>query len=318
MVKPLPDSGPLPPSLADLLQPARRLAPLAPLTTWAIGGPAAYLLAPTTAAEAQACLRAARGAEWPVFFLGRGSNVLVADAGLPGITLHLTRFGQELIFGEDQVTVGAGVYLPRLAAALAAQGWAGYEFLIGIPGTVGAAVRLNAGTGPGQEMGAHVLEVTVLTEDGQLQTLAAADLAFGYRSSLLLTRPRWLVLSATLRLAHREKPAAIQARHQAIIQARRAKFPWEKRTCGSVFKNPPGGPPAGWLIEQCGFKGRARGDAQVSGKHANFILNRGQATAAQMQALISEIQEQVWQRFGITLEREVVFLPGDAWPGEGD
>ena len=285
--------------------------PLAPLTTWGIGGPAAYLAAPAAAALAVDLLGAARAAGWPVFFLGRGSNVLIADTGLPGITLHVHRFCPELVWGEEEVTVGAGVFLPRLAGLLAAQGWAGYEFLIGIPGTVGAAVRLNAGTGPGQEMADRVSSVTVLTEDLQVRTLAAADLAFGYRSSLLLARPQWLVLAATLRLHRREPAAVLQARLRAVIQERRAKFPPEKLTCGSVFKNPPGGPPAGWLIEQCGFKGQAWGEAQVSTKHANFIINRGKATAAQMRGLISAIQEKVWQRFGIGLEREVIYLPDD-------
>jgi UDP-N-acetylmuramate dehydrogenase len=304
-------SGP-PPNLAALLQPARRQVPLGPLTTWGIGGPAEYLLAPATAGDARSVLAAARDAGWPVFFLGRGSNVLIADTGLPGITLHLHRFCPEIIWGEEEVRVGAGVFLPRLAASLAARGWSGYEFLIGIPGTVGAAVRLNAGTGPGQEMADWVSSVTVLTEDMQVRTLTASDLAFGYRSSRLLAHPAWLVLQATLRLDRREAPAVIQSRHQAIISQRRAKFPRDKLTCGSVFKNPPGGPPAGWLIEQCGFKGQARGDAQVSTQHANFIINRGKATAAQMRGLINDIQEKVWQRFGIALEREVVFLPDDA------
>ncbi len=302
-------SGP-PPSLAAVLKTARRQVPLAPLTSWGIGGPAEYLLAPRTAAEAADLLAAAREAGWPVFFLGRGSNVLIADAGLPGITLHLTTFCQEIEFGDGSATVGAGVYLPRLAGVLAQQGWAGYEFLIGIPGTVGAAVRLNAGTGPGQEMADRVVSVTVLTDDLQVRTLAAAELGFGYRASLLLEQPRWLILAATLRLALREAPAAILARQRAIIRTRRAKFPAEKLTCGSVFKNPPGGPSAGWLIDQCGCKGWAVGDAQVSTKHANFLINRGRATAAQMQALMNAVQEKVWQEHGIALAREVVCLPG--------
>jgi len=300
-----------PANLAALLQPGGRLVPLAPLTTWRIGGPAAYLVAPDTIAMAVDLLGAARAESWPVFFLGRGSNVLIADGGLPGITLHLSRCFQEIVWGKEEVTVGAGVFLPRLAGLMAARGWAGYEFLIGIPGTVGAAVRLNAGTGPGQEMASRIISVTVLTEDFQVRTLAAAHLAFGYRSSLLLARPQWLVLAATLRLDRREPAAALQARHRAIIGQRRAKFPAEKLTCGSVFKNPPGGPPAGWLIEQCGFKGQVVGDAQVSAKHANFIVNRGRATAAHIQALIAAMQEKVWQRFGISLQREVVFLPED-------
>ena len=300
-----------PPRLAPLLRWARRHIPLAPLTTWGIGGPAEYLVTPRSVAEAADLLAAARDEGWPVYFLGRGSNVLIADDGLPGLTVHLTRFCQEIHWRDDQVTVGAGVFLPRLAAVLAQQGWTGYEFLIGIPGTVGAAVRLNAGTGPGQEMADRVVSVTVLTDDLEVRTLPAAAVAFGYRSSLLLQQPRWLVLAATLRLAERAAPAALQAAQRDIIQKRRARFPAEKLTCGSVFKNPPGGPPAGWLIEQCGCKGWAVGDAQVSHKHANFIINRGQATAEHMQTLIKAIQEKVWQEQGVALEREVICLPED-------
>ena len=228
----------LPSRLAALLAKAERSKPLAPLTTWGIGGPAAYLAAPGTVAAAQDLLAASRAAGWPVFFLGRGSNVLIADAGLPGITLHLTDFCQEISFGDGRVTVGAGVFLPRLAVRLARAGWAGYEFLIGIPGTVGAAVRLNAGTGPGQEMAQRVLEVTVLTDDLQIRTLSVQDLCFGYRTSLLLQQPGWLVLAASLRLDRRGAPADLQAAHRAIIQGRRAKFPPEKLTCGSVGRAP--------------------------------------------------------------------------------
>ena len=204
-----------------------------------------------------------------------------------------------------------GLYLPHLAATLARQGWAGFEFLIGIPGTVGAGVRLNAGTGPKQEMGDLLKSVTVLTAESHLHTIPAADLRLGYRHSLLLDNPRWLVLQAEFFLRHQASPRELAARHRRIIQQRQAKFPPEKLTCGSVFKNPPQGPPAGWLIDQCGFKGRSLGEAQVSTRHANFIINHGRATAADIKALIADIQETVWKKHGIHLQREVVFLPED-------
>ena len=299
------------PRLARLLTKAACQCPLAPHTTWRIGGPAQYLLTPDSADEAAAVLAAARAEGWPVFYLGRGSNLLIADQGLPGITLHLTRPLSQIVFAGDIVKAGAGVYLPHFAATLARRGWAGFEFLIGIPGTVGGAVRLNAGTGPGQEMSDILQNVTVLTSDLELRTIPAADLQLSYRHSLLLDQPRWLVLEAEFYLHRQAPPRELAAAHRQIIQQRQAKFPPEKLTCGSVFKNPPQGPSAGWLIDQCGFKGQGIGEAQVSTRHANFIINRGRATAADMQALIAAIQETVWKQHAIRLEREVIFLPDD-------
>jgi UDP-N-acetylmuramate dehydrogenase len=194
---------------------------------------------------------------------------------------------------------------------MARRGWAGFEFLIGIPGTVGAAVRLNAGTGPRQEMADILKSVTILTSELHLHTFTAAELELGYRHSRLLAHPTWLVLEAEFFLRDIAPPQELARAHRRIIQQRRVKFPPEKLTCGSVFKNPPQGPGAGWLIDQCGFKGRSQGDAQVSTHHANFIINRGRATAADMKALMAEIQEKVWKQHGIRLEREVIFLPDD-------
>jgi len=299
------------PRLAQLLTKAVCQYPLAPRTTWRIGGPAQYLLTPGSAAEAAAVLAAARAEGWPVFYLGRGSNLLIADQGLPGITLHLAEPMSQIAFTGDSVKAGAGVYLPHFAATLARRGWAGFEFLIGIPGTVGAAVRLNAGTGSGQEMADILKSVTVLTSELERRTIPVADLQLGYRHSLLQDHPRWLVLEAEFFLRQHASFRELAAVHRRLILQRQAKFPPEKLTCGSVFKNPPQGPSAGWLIDQCGLKGCSIGDAQVSTRHANFIINRGRASAADMHTLIAEIQETVWQQHTVRLEREVIFLPDD-------
>jgi UDP-N-acetylmuramate dehydrogenase len=303
----------LPPNLSPFLTKAAHQYPLAPHTTWRIGGPAQYLLSPCSPDEAAAILVAAREEGWPVFYLGRGSNLLIADQGLPGITLHFAKSMGHLTFADGVVKAGAGVFLPHFAAALARRGWAGFEFLIGIPGTVGAAVRLNAGTGPGQEISNIIKSVTVLTSDLQARTLSTNELALGYRRSMLLQHPGWLVLEAEFYLKDQTTPAELATAHRRIIKERRAKFPPEKLTCGSVFRNPSQGPPAGWLIDQCGFKGKNLGDAQVSTHHANFIINRGRATAADMKALMANIQETVWKQYAIRLEREVVFLPEDLY-----
>ncbi|OPX21140.1 MAG: UDP-N-acetylenolpyruvoylglucosamine reductase [Desulfobacca sp. 4484_104] len=285
--------------------------PLAPLTTWKIGGSAQVLAVPRDLDDLFEILRQAQILEWPLFFLGRGSNLLIADRGLPGITLHLAPTFKELKLKDDYLEVGAGVSLPRLAHYLAAQGVAGFEFMTGIPGTVGAAVRLNAGTGPGQEIGAHLRQVTLVTPRLQLITLTAAELGLSYRYSRLLHFPHWLVVAAKFNLNKTAPPVQIQARMSELLRQRQAKSPVNSPNCGSVFKNPPGGRPAGWLIEQAGLKGLRYGDAQVSTHHANFIINLGHATAAQVKALIAHIQETVWKLFGVTLEREMIILPDD-------
>lgn len=284
--------------------------PLAPLTTWKIGGPAQFLVVPQDLEDVFALWQVAASRGWPLFFLGRGSNVLIDDAGLPGITLHLAKSLQKLEVRGETLRVGAGVALPRLARTLAARGLGGFEFLAGIPGTVGAAVRLNAGA-HGHHLGQRLRRVWAVTPNRELKELTVADIAPGYRTSRLLHQPHWLVVEAEFVLPEETSPEEIQRTMRELLEERRTSQPSHPRTCGSVYKNPPGGPPAGRLIEEAGWKGRSLGDAQVSRRHANFIINRGRATAAQMVTLMSAIEESVWQRFSIKLEREVVFLPQD-------
>ena len=284
--------------------------PLAPLTTWKIGGPAEYLAAAAGLEEVFRLMVLAQERGWPLFFLGRGSNLLIADAGLPGLTLHLARSLQILSRRGDTLRAGAGVSLPRLARTAAALGFSGFEFLAGIPGSVGAAVRLNAGA-DGRDLAAVLSRVWVATPQLQLLEFRVGELGLDYRSSRLLYFPHWLVVEAEFLLSTPAPPEAVRRRLRELQAARRARQPANYRNCGSVFKNPKAGPAAGLLIEAAGCKGLRRGGAQVSRKHANFILNQGQATAAQVKALIAEIQERVWRTQGVALEREVVILPDD-------
>jgi UDP-N-acetylmuramate dehydrogenase len=283
---------------------------LAPLSTWKIGGPAEFLAVPQDLDDVWALQRTAVNRGCPLFFLGRGSNVLIADAGLPGITLHLIKSFQKLERQSDTVRVGAGVGLPLLAKIMADGGQGGFEFLAGIPGTVGAAVRLNAGA-HGQDLGGILKRLWVVTPEMELRELTVAEITPGYRTSRLLRLPHWLVVEAEFVLSEEVSPAEIQRRMREFLEERRARQPSHPRTCGSVFKNPPGGPAAGRLIEEAGWKGKNLGAAQVSRKHANFIINRGGATAAEMITLMAAIEDSVWRRFGIRLDREVVFLPQD-------
>jgi len=284
--------------------------PLAPLTTWKIGGAAQYLAVAAGLEDAYRLMALAQGRGWPLWFLGRGSNILIDDAGLPGITLHLAKSLQGLEQRGDRLRAGAGVSLPRLARTAAELGFSGFEFLAGISGTVGAAVRLNAGA-DGLDLAGVLNRVWVATPQLQLLEFRTAELNLGYRSSLLLNFPHWLVVEAEFLLTRPASPETIKRRLHDLQAARRARQPANYRNCGSVFKNPAGAPAAGFLIEAAGCKGRRVGEAQVSLKHANFILNQGRASAAQVKALINEIQEEVWRTQGVALEREVVFLPDD-------
>ena len=205
---------------------------------------------------------------------------------------------------------GPGCRCPDLARTAAELGFSGFEFLAGIPGTVGAAVRLNAGA-HGGTLAQVLRRVWVATPKLQLLEFKAEELGLGYRSSLLLHFPHWLVVEAEFQLTSPTPPDTIQNRMQELLAYRRSRLPANPRSCGSVFKNPAGAPAAGLLIEAAGCKGRRVGEAQVSLKHANFILNQGRASAAQVKALINEIQEEVWRTQGVALEREVVFLPDD-------
>jgi UDP-N-acetylmuramate dehydrogenase len=284
--------------------------PLAPLTTWKIGGAAEFLVIPRDLEDVMALYQEAASRGCPLFFLGRGSNVLIADAGLPGITLHIAKSFQKLERQSDTVRVGAGVGLPRLAKIMADWGQGGFAFLAGIPGTVGAAVRLNAGA-HGQDLGRVLKRLWVVTPELELKELTVSEITPGYRTSRLLHLPQWLVVEAEFFLQEEVSPEEIQRRRRDFLEERRARQPAHPRTCGSVFKNPPDGPPAGRLIEEAGWKGKSLGAAQVSRKHANFIINRGGTTAAEMVTLMAAIEDSVRQRFGIRLEREVVCLPQD-------
>ena len=213
--------------------------PLAPLTTWKIGGAAQYLAAAAGVEEVYRLMALAQDRGWPLWFLGRGSNMLIDDAGLPGITLHLARSLQTLERRGDTLRAGAGVSLPRLARAAADLGFAGFEFLAGIPGTVGAAVRLNAGA-DGRDLAAVLNRVWVVTPKLQLLEFQAAELGLGYRASLLLNFPHWLVAEAEFSLSTPAAPESIKQRLRDLQAARRARQPANYRNCGSVFKNPPG------------------------------------------------------------------------------
>jgi UDP-N-acetylmuramate dehydrogenase len=261
---------------------------------------------PKTEEEAAAAVQTARKLDVSPFFLGNGSNLLVPDEGFLGFVLKLS--GQLCQVQEDGASstlqAGAGATMARLAAAALGRGLTGLEFAGGIPGTVGGGVTMNAGAYGGEI--AQVLDtVTALDSAGQLVSFKGPDCGFGYRHSVF-SGGELLILRAAFRLEPGD-PAVIRAKMEDLSVRRQSKQPLEYPSAGSVFKRPEGHF-AGALIEQCGLKGLTVGGAQVSEKHAGFIVNRGGATCRDVLALVEQIQSAVREQTGVELEMEIKVL----------
>ncbi|HHV64757.1 MAG TPA: UDP-N-acetylmuramate dehydrogenase [Peptococcaceae bacterium] len=274
--------------------------PLSKLNTWKIGGRGEIVFWPATKEDLVTMVEWCRKKELPFLLLGRGSNVLLPDDVLRGITIVTTDL-KKITWEEETVTCEAGYSLMRLAREAAERSLSGLEFASGIPGTVGAAVAINAGAFGG-EIGRLVKNVLALTLEGEVLNLSAPELSFEYRKSSLLEK-NYLVLETTLKLTRGEK-SVIKKNMEDFKVRRKAAQPWEYPNAGSVFRNPQGDS-AGRLIELAGWKGRQIGDAQVSEEHANFIVNKGKAKASDVRKLIVAIQEDVKAKFNIELETEV-------------
>lgn len=271
------------------------------LTTWKIGGPAEYIYWPPDWQRLIEAVKLAKSAGIPVWIIGRGSNLLIADEGLPGLTIVTTGL-QKITWGDYKVTVEAGYSLARLAQETAERGWSGLDFARGIPGTIGGAIIMNAGA-YGGEISQKLLKVKVLM-DGELKVLQSRDLKFAYRESSL--RGKALVLEAEFYFEPGDREQLL-AGMLSNLAKRKAAQPLELPNAGSVFRNPPQ-ESAGRLIEAAGWKGKSRGGALVSEKHANFIVNTGQATAGDVLGLIHDIREDVHRKYGIDLQPEVEYL----------
>ena len=291
----------------------RRAVGLAEFTTWKVGGPAQWFAEPDSPEQLLEHLAwaLAEGIERRV--IGAGSNLLVSDAGLAGLTLCNRRLqGAEIDAGAGVIEARAGEPIPTLARRAARAGLAGLEWSVGIPGTVGGAVVMNAGAQGGCT--AEVLEsITVVdpARPDQPFVLRNDELDFAYRHSRLQGEPL-VVLSARFRLETGQEPVAVSQRTSANLHSRTSTQPYQQPSCGSVFRNPEPRK-AGQLIEGLGLKGLSIGGAQVSPIHANFIVNTGAATAAEIDQLIAEVQGRVAAAHGIALHPEVKRLgPFDA------
>lgn len=278
--------------------------PMSRHTTFRIGGPAALMALPKTVEEAKTAVKTAREMGIEPFFLGNGSNLLVADGGYPGFAVKLTGDFDEIREVNRGLEAGSAVLLSRLSNTLAGRGLAGLEFASGIPGSVGGAVTMNAGA-YGGELGQVLETVTFLDEEGETCTLPASECDFGYRHSIFSNR-KCLILEARFQLEPGD-PAAIRARMDELAAKRREKQPLEYPSAGSMFKRPPGHFAAA-LIDQCGLKGFTVGGAQVSEKHAGFVVNRGGATCADVLELVRQVKERVLRQTGVELEMEVKVL----------
>lgn len=279
---------------------------LADLTSFRVGGPAEWFVAPTSLTELQASYAWAGDRGLPITLLGAGSNLLISDLGLPGLVIF-TKYLRQVKFDLEtgQVIAGAGRYLPRLANQAAKLGLSGFEWAVGIPGTVGGAVVMNAGAHGGCTADS-LISAQVLEPDGSLTELALADLGYTYRTSLLQGSQRFVV-QATFQLQPGVDPERVKATTESHLNHRLSTQPYHLPSCGSVFRN-PGPKTAGWFIEQTGLKGFQIGHAQVAERHANFILNCGGASASDIFRLIHHVQAQVSDRWSVLLKPEVKIL----------
>jgi UDP-N-acetylenolpyruvoylglucosamine reductase len=283
---------------------------LARHTTIGTGGPARWFGRPESVEGLQAELRWAADRGLAVHVIGLGSNVLVHDGGVDGLVLRLAgELATAYVEGDVLVAGGGAPNAVALHRARAA-GLGGFEFASAIPGTAGGGVRMNAGA-YGVEW-RDVLVDAVVVDAERVRTLAAAELGLSYRHSALT--PGEVVARARFQLEP-SSPEAVKERVAALLAQRKASQPTNKRTFGSVFKNPGTGRGAGQLIEECGLKGHRIGGALISPRHANFIENAGGATSADCVALMAEARRRVHERFGVTLEHEVQFLGPLELPG---
>jgi UDP-N-acetylmuramate dehydrogenase len=287
--------------------PAARLKlnePLRAYTSFKIGGPADILVLPASLEEICVVIAACSQYKIPVTVFGKGSNLLVRDKGVRGVVVKLDEHLSYIKREGDHIIAGAGISLKDLAEQAAVWGLTGIEFAVGIPGTLGGAVVMNAGAYEG-EMKDVVCRVNAVDRQGTVHTFVKKTLQFGYRTSPF-QNGEYIVVEAELCLK-RGDSCAITERIRDLTQQRENRQPLDLPSAGSTFKRPPGYY-AGTLIEQTGLKGLRVGGAQVSEKHAGFIVNAGNATAADVLALIKEVQHRVHSKFGVDLHPEVKMI----------
>ena len=278
--------------------------PMAKHTSFRIGGPADVLAQPADEAELAALLKRAGEHAVPVTLVGNGSNLLVRDKGIRGLVIKLSNIFSSITVEGNELTFGSGISLAMASKKAASLSLSGLEFAVGIPGTIGGAVYMNAGAYDG-EMAKVVTSVRVMDREGKISELKASELAFAYRHTAL--QNSGLIVTSVTCVLQPDEADAIAAKMADFSQRRISKQPLELPSAGSMFKRPPGYF-AGTLIDQTGLKGYTVGGAQVSTKHAGFVVNVGGATAQDVLQLISDVQSKVFAAHGVRLEPEVLVL----------
>jgi UDP-N-acetylmuramate dehydrogenase len=278
--------------------------PLAPHTWYRIGGPARYYIQPRSVEELQQAYRRCVENEIPIYVLGLGANLLVQDEGVNGAVFRFSdEFWRRVRFEKSRVEVGAGADMQKLVLRTVRQGLAGIECLAGIPGTVGGGVRMNAG-GKFGDFGGVITAVDVMNESGEVERLEKDELVFDYRQTNITQQ---FILGAVIELDE-DDPERIMKRTKEIWMYKRNTQPLNTKNCGCIFKNPRG-MSAGALIDQAGLKGMRVGGAEVSDKHANFVIAHPGCSAADVLKLVKLIRERVYERNQVTLESEVKIWP---------
>ena len=273
-------------------------------TTFRIGGPADYFVAPDTAERAAAVVRVCREQHLPFYVIGNGSNLLVSDCGYRGLILQLYKNFSRIEVDKEVLKAQSGAMLSVIAKKALGCGLTGFEFASGIPGTIGGAAVMNAGA-YGGEMKDILTEVTVLTREGEIRKIPAEELKLGYRYSVI-PENGWIVLGAALKL-EKGDPEMIRQKMEELKTKRVEKQPLDLPSAGSTFKRPEGYF-AGKLIMDAGLRGFSVGGAQVSEKHCGFVVNKGNATAEDVRKLITEVSARVKAQSGVSLEPEIKML----------
>lgn len=289
--------------LSDILSEDRVFSsePMKKHTSFRIGGPADYFVMPKSYEEVAEAIAVCKEEQVPYSIVGNGSNLLVSDAGYRGVVIQIFREMSEVQVEGNCIRAQAGASLAKIAATALDAELAGFEFAAGIPGTLGGACVMNAGA-YGGEMRDVLVNVTVLDESDKVVKLEKEDLELGYRTSII-ARKGYIVLGAELELKH-GSPDEIRGLMNELKEKRISKQPLEYPSAGSTFKRPEGHF-AGKLIQDAGLRGFRVGDAMVSEKHCGFVINAGEATAAEVDSLMKQVSERVQEQFGVALEPEV-------------
>lgn len=289
-------------SLQSQLKGVKQNVKLAPYTTFKIGGPARFFYLARTSRDIIKAASVAKKLKIPYFILGGGSNLLVSDQGFNGLVIKIQNTKYKIL--NTKAVAEAGVKLAELVTASATAGLTGLEWAIGIPGTVGGAIRCNAGAFGGA-MADLVKSVTIVRENSLIKKLEKKECQFGYRDSLFKYKP-YIILEVELELKKMESSECKKKIH-SFLARRKETQPLEYASAGCIFKNPTGYS-AGQMIDVCGLKGKKQGQAQISPKHANFIINLGGAKASDVVGLIELVKKEVRNKFGVVLEEEIEYL----------